>query len=118
MASALRRIAANDNDARALLDAGRASFDLEDYRAGLSFLLRAEKAEPRSGEVKAALGSAMVHLENPTRALDYFGEAQLLGAHERLFLADRGLARDLQIGRAACRGRVWQCVVVLVVAGT
>src|SRR3546814_13260741 len=37
----------------------------------------------------------MVHLENPTRALDYFGEAQLLGAPERLFLADRGLARDL-----------------------
>src|SRR3546814_17621039 len=37
----------------------------------------------------------MVHMENPTRALDYFGEAQLLGAPERLFLADRGLARDL-----------------------
>ena len=37
----------------------------------------------------------MVHSENPTRALDYFGEAQLLGAPERLFLADRGLARDL-----------------------
>src|SRR3546814_7811194 len=83
MSSALGRIAANANDARALLDAGRASFDLEDYRAGLSFLLRAEKAEPRSGEVKAALGSAMVHLENPTRALDYFGEAQLLGAPDR-----------------------------------
>src|SRR3546814_12392703 len=47
------------------------------------------------GQVKAALGSAMVHMENPTRALDYFGEAQLLGAPERLFLADRGLARDL-----------------------
>ena len=37
----------------------------------------------------------MVHMETPTRALDYFGEAQLLGAPERLFLADRGLARDL-----------------------
>src|SRR3546814_18927467 len=47
------------------------------------------------GQVKARLGSGMVHLENPTRALDYFGEAQLLGAPERLFLADRGLARDL-----------------------
>src|SRR3546814_20605738 len=34
-------------------------------------------------------------MENPTRALDYFGEAQLLGAPERLFLADRGLASDL-----------------------
>src|SRR5690606_18296971 len=47
------------------------------------------------GAIKAALGSAMVQMEKPTRALDYFGEAQLLGAPERLFLADRGLARDL-----------------------
>src|SRR3546814_6307686 len=50
---------------------------------------------PRVGPSEAALSSAMVHMENPTRALDYFGEAQLLGAPERLFLADRGLARDL-----------------------
>ena len=95
LSSALGRIAANANDATALLDAGRASIDLEDYRAALSFLLRAEQAAPRNGEVKAALGSAAVHMENPTRALDYFGEAQLLGAPERIFLADRGLARDL-----------------------
>src|SRR3546814_19164515 len=95
LSSALGRIAANANDARALLDAGRASIDLEDYRAALGFLLRAEKAASRDGQVKATLGSVMVHLENPTRALDYFGAAQLLGAPERLFLADRELARDL-----------------------
>src|SRR3546814_3620870 len=35
LSSALGRIAANANDARALLDAGRASIDLEDYRAAL-----------------------------------------------------------------------------------
>ncbi|WP_245798669.1 tetratricopeptide repeat protein [Sphingopyxis flava] len=95
LSSALARIAANSTDAKALLDAGRASIALEDYRAALGFLVRAEQAAPRDGAVKAALGSAMVHMENPTRALDYFGEAQLLGAPERLFLADRGLARDL-----------------------
>nr|WP_188235677.1 SPOR domain-containing protein [Sphingopyxis sp. LK2115] len=95
LSSSLARLASNSNDAAALLDAGRASIALEDYRAALGFLLRAEQASPRDGAVKAALGSAMVHSENPTRALDYFGEAQLLGAPERLFLADRGLARDL-----------------------
>jgi Flp pilus assembly protein TadD len=95
LSSALGRIAANASDTGALLDAGRASIDLEDYRAALGFLVRAEQAAPRDGAVKAALGSVMVHMENPTRALDYFGEAQLLGASERLFLADRGLARDL-----------------------
>ncbi|MFC3785353.1 Flp pilus assembly protein TadD [Sphingopyxis italica] len=95
LSSSLARIAANSSDTAALLDAGRASIDLEDYRAALGFLVRAEQARPRDGAIKAALGSAMVHMENPTRALDYFGEAQLLGAPERLFLADRGLARDL-----------------------
>lgn len=95
LSSALGRLAANNNDGAALLDAGRASVELEDYRAAIGFLTRAEQANPRDGAVKAALGSAMVHMENPTRALDYFGEAQLLGASERLFLADRGLARDL-----------------------
>ncbi|WP_447763677.1 tetratricopeptide repeat protein [Sphingopyxis panaciterrae] len=95
LSSALARIAANNADTGALLDAGRASIDLEDYRAALGFLVRAEQGNPRDGAVKAALGSTMVHMENPTRALDYFGEAQLLGASERLFLADRGLARDL-----------------------
>ena len=95
LASALARIASNNSDANALLDAGRASIELDDYRAALGFLVRAEQASPRDGAVKAALGSAMVHMENPTRALDYFGEAQLLGAPERLFLSDRGLARDL-----------------------
>ncbi|AJA09836.1 hypothetical protein SKP52_14770 [Sphingopyxis fribergensis] len=95
LSSALARIASNNSDTAALLDAGRASIELEDYRAAIGFLVRAEQASPRDGAVKAALGSAMVHSENPTRALDYFGEAQLLGASERLFLADRGLARDL-----------------------
>lgn len=95
LSSSLARIASNNNDTSALLDAGRASIELEDYRAALGFLVRAEQANPRDGAVKAALGSAMVHMENPTRALDYFGEAQLMGASERLFLSDRGLARDL-----------------------
>jgi Flp pilus assembly protein TadD len=95
LSSALARIAANNSDSRALLDAGRASIDLDDHRAALGFLVRAEQASPRDGAIKAALGSAMVHMENPTRALDYFGEAQLLGAPERLFLSDRALARDL-----------------------
>ncbi|MGQ3100902.1 MAG: SPOR domain-containing protein [Sphingopyxis solisilvae] len=95
LSSALARIGSNGSDSAALLDAGRASIDLDDYRAAVGFLVRAEQASPRDGAIKAALGSAMVHMESPTRALDYFGEAQLLGAPERLFLADRALARDL-----------------------
>ncbi|MCC2603266.1 SPOR domain-containing protein [Sphingopyxis yananensis] len=95
LTSALSRIAANGNNAAALLDAGKASMALDDYRAALGFLLRAEQNSPRDGAVKAALGTAMVHQENPQRALDYFGEAQLLRTPERLFVADRALAHDL-----------------------
>ncbi len=107
LSSAISRLAVNGNDAAALLDAGRASIELEDYRAAIGFLTRAEQNNPRDGNVKAALGSAMVHMENPTRALDYFGEAQLLGAPERLFLADRGLARDL-LGQQEAAQRDYQ----------
>jgi Flp pilus assembly protein TadD len=112
LSSALARIAANSTDGPALLDAGRASVELEDYRAALGFLTRAEQANPRDGAVKAAMGSAMVHMENPTRALDYFGEAQLLGAPERLFLADRGLARDL-LGQQDAAQRDYQLALSL-----
>lgn len=112
LSSSLARLASNANDISALLDAGRASIDLEDYRAALSFLTRAEQASPRDGAVKAALGSAMVHMENPTRALDYFGEAQLLGAQERFFLADRGLARDL-LGQQDAAQRDYQVALTI-----
>jgi Flp pilus assembly protein TadD len=107
LSSALARIASNNSDPRALLDAGRASIELDDHRAALGFLVRAEQASPRDGAIKAALGSAMVHMENPTRALDYFGEAQLLGAPERLFLSDRALARDL-LGQQEAAQRDYQ----------
>ena len=112
LSSSLARLASNANDTSALLDAGRASIELEDYRAALSFLTRAEQANPRDGAVKAALGSAMVHMENPTRALDYFGEAQLLGAQERFFLADRGLARDL-LGQQDAAQRDYQVALTI-----
>jgi Flp pilus assembly protein TadD len=112
LSSALARIATNSGDAVALLDAGRASIDLDDHRAAVGFLVRAEQARPRDGAVKAALGSAMVHMENPTRALDYFGEAQLLGAPERLFLADRALARDL-LGQQDAAQRDYQLALSL-----
>lgn len=112
LSSALARIAANNSDPRALLDAGRASIELDDHRAALGFLVRAEQASPRDGAVKAALGSAMVHMENPTRALDYFGEAQLLGAPERVFLSDRGLARDL-LGQQDAAQRDYQLALAI-----
>lgn len=112
LTSALARIATNGSDSSALLDAGRASLDLEDYRAALGFLARAEQLAPRDGAIKAAMGSTLVRMENPSRALDYFGDAQLTGAPERLFLSDRGLARDL-LGQQDAAQRDYQLALSL-----
>lgn len=103
LSEALARVAANATDADALLAAGRAATELEDYRSALGFLVRAEKLSPQNGDIKAALGSAMVRMERPGKALEYFADAKLMGAAERLFLSDRGLARDLMGGQAAAQ---------------
>ncbi len=112
LTSALARISTDGRDSSALLDAGRASLDLEDYRAALGFLARAEQLAPRDGAIKAAMGSTLVRMENPSRALDYFGDAQLNGAPERLFLSDRGLARDL-LGQQDAAQRDYQLALSL-----
>ncbi len=95
LGSALQRVAANGSDGFALAQAGRAALQLGDARAALGFLGRAEQLLPRDPGIKAALGAAMVQLEDPTAALRYFDTAAQLGGIERIYLADRGLAYDL-----------------------
>ncbi len=95
LGSALQRVATNGNDGFALAQAGRAALALGDARAALGFLGRAEQLLPRDAGIKAALGAAMVQLEDPTAALRYFDQAAALGGIERLYLGDRGLAYDL-----------------------
>lgn len=95
LTGALSRIAADGSDGMALSEAGRAALALGDARAALGFLIRAEALMPRDPVVKAALGAAMVQLEDPEQALRYFDAAVAAGGLDRTYLGDRGLAFDL-----------------------
>lgn len=95
LTGALSRIAADGSDGMALSEAGRAALALGDARAALGFLIRAEALMPRDPVIKAALGAAMVQLEDPEQALRYFDAAVAAGGLDRTYLGDRGLAFDL-----------------------
>lgn len=100
LTGALSRIAADGSDGVALSEAGRAALALGDARAALGFLIRAEALMPRDPVIKAALGAAMVQLEDPDQAMRYFDAAVAAGGLDRTYLGDRGLAFDLMGNQA------------------
>ena len=77
--------------------------------------MRAEQARPRDGAIKGGTGVAIVHMENPTRALD-FRRAQLLGAPNACFWPT-ALARDL-LGRQDAAQRDYQLALSVTPATT
>lgn len=95
LTEALSRIAADGSDWFALSQAGRAALLLGDARAATGFLARAEALAPRDPVIKAALGAAMVQLEDPATAMRYFDAAVAAGGLDRTYIGDRGLAFDL-----------------------
>ncbi len=92
---AVRRIAQRPTDSFALTDAGYAAIKLGDYDAAFNFFTKASALQPADARIKAGLGIAQVRRENPFEALSLFDEAVRLGASERSFALDRGLAFDL-----------------------
>jgi Flp pilus assembly protein TadD len=95
LTQALGFIAEDGSNWFALSQAGRAALALGDARAAAGFLTRAEALAPRDPVIKAALGAAMVQLEDPVAALRYFDSAVATGGLDRGYLGDRGLAFDL-----------------------
>lgn len=95
LTEALSRIAADGSDWFALSQAGRAALALGDARAATGFLARAEALAPHDPVIKAALGAAMVQLEDAETAMRYFDAAVAAGGLDRTYIGDRGLAFDL-----------------------
>ncbi len=95
LTAALALVAANASDGPALLQAGQAALTMGDGRAALSFLSRAEAAMPQNPVIKAALGAALVRMEDPEQAMRYFDAAIAAGGLDRAYMADRALAFDL-----------------------
>ncbi|MFM6852794.1 MAG: tetratricopeptide repeat protein, partial [Sphingopyxis sp.] len=104
LTSALARVAANSRDWNSLSIAGQSALVLGDPRAALGFLVRAEALAPQDATVKAALGAAMVQLENPEGAMRYFDAAVAAGGLDRAYLADRGLAFDMLGNQTRAQG--------------
>jgi len=96
LARFLRVLAHEPRDLNALMGAGRASLDIGDANAAVSFYARAEEIEPRNGRIKAGLGSAMVQLMQPRPALRFFEEAVQYGVSPVEIAADRGMAYALR----------------------
>jgi|CXWL01.1.fsa_nt_gi Flp pilus assembly protein TadD len=86
----------NPRDVGALTEAGLSAIAVGDGDAALSFLARAEEISPRNGQIKVAIGSALLLKQKPTDALRLFSEAVDLGVSEQAIARDRGLAHDLR----------------------
>lgn len=96
LATNLVILSRNPRDVGALTEAGLSAIAVGDGDAALSFLARAEEISPRNGQIKAAIGSALLLKQKPTDALRLFGEAVDLGVSEQAIARDRGLAHDLR----------------------
>ena len=97
---AMRRLSRNPASLPALLDAGRASIDLDDTDAAEGFFRRAASAAPNDGAVMAGLALVAVRRRDPQTALALFDQADAAGADLAPYAADHGLALDL-VGRNA-----------------
>lgn len=95
LATQMRQLAANPRDLQALATAGELSIRLGDLSGAAALFARADKVDPRSGRVKAGMGSILVRSERPGEALRFFQQAESYGWSPARFAADRGLAYDL-----------------------
>ncbi|NVD45880.1 SPOR domain-containing protein [Qipengyuania atrilutea] len=92
---ALRRLATNPRDVRALIEAGSASLELGDLEAAIGFFGRASDLDGNNPDVLNGLGTAYLRTQRPLEALQRYARAESAGADVALIAADRGLALDL-----------------------
>ncbi len=95
LAEALRRLSRNPESVPALIDAGRASIQLDDIDAAEGFFNRALAVD--AGEGRAIAGQAVIALrrQRPGDALALFDRAEAAGENLDPYAADHGLAHDL-----------------------
>lgn len=103
LSESLRVLESNSTDVLALVAAGNAALDLDDANAAYGFFARARVVSQRNPQVEVGLGRTLVRLERADEALGHFALARSLGANEREFAADRGLAHDVRGDYAAAQ---------------
>ncbi len=92
---ALRRLSSNPQSLPALIEAGRASIELDDADAAEGFFARAQAVSPESGAVMAGLAVVALRREDAALALELFDLAAQAGESLDPYATDHGLAYDL-----------------------
>lgn len=107
LAEAMQRLSSNPESVPALVDAGRASLELDDNDAALGFLTRAQRLAPEDGRVLSGLALVALRRGDAVTALQLFDNANLAGEPMAPYAADRGLAYDL-VGNNARAQRLYR----------
>jgi chemotaxis protein histidine kinase CheA len=95
LAEAMRTLAREPRDVRALLTAGEMSARLNDPAAAAGFFARAQALDPGNPRVLAGQAMVMVRMERPGEALRLFDQAARAGLTMDEYASDRGFAYDL-----------------------
>jgi Flp pilus assembly protein TadD len=95
LAEALRILSRSPNSLPALIDAARASLQLNDVDAAEGFIDRARAIAPQDGAVLATQALLAVKRQQPAEAIELFDRAAAAGEPIDRFAAEHGLAYDL-----------------------
>lgn len=95
LSAAMKRLGTNPQDGNALLQAGWAAVELDNFDVAMGFFSRAEAVPSAAAEAKAGMGAVLVNRKRPVEAIQYFNAAEAAGARLGIHAAQRGLAYDL-----------------------
>lgn len=95
LGDALTRLAHDQNDLEALLDAGNAARELGDFEAARRFFERARRVAPGDGRIAAGQARTALLSGDPVGAIAYFEEAERAGVDRAGLASDHGLALDM-----------------------
>ena len=89
------RLMRDPADIGALRDAAQAAMRLGNVDMAAAYAARAEQLAPGDPVITAARGAVEIHRGRPREGLLLFGQADLAGAPQDAFVADRALGYDL-----------------------
>ncbi|MCJ1959452.1 tetratricopeptide repeat protein [Novosphingobium mangrovi (ex Hu et al. 2023)] len=95
LGDALTRLARDQNDLEALLDAGNAARELGDFDAAKGFFERAQEVAPRDGRIAEGLARTTLRAGDPVGAITYFENARKAGRPIAALASDQALAYDM-----------------------
>lgn len=110
LSDALTRLARDQNNLEALLDAGNAACGLGDFEAARSFFERATKIAPGDARIAMGLGRTELRAGDPVAAIGWFEKAERAGGDGVAMASDYGLALDMVGDNTGAQARYVQAL--------